>query len=158
MGTGSTALADGVSFGRGVVAEAVATFLLVTAIMALAVDRRAPGGWAGLMIGLSVTCAVIVFGPVTGASLNPARTFGPVLATALGGGDAAWEDFPVYILGPLIGGAAAAFAYDAIARPRLMDVEPPQGSEGDSGARRVGPEPADAGRQGTGGDIAGRRR
>lgn len=100
MGTGSTALADGVSFGRGVVAEAVATFLLVTASMALAVDRRAPGGWAGLMIGLSVTCAIIVYGPVTGASLNPARSFGPVLATALGGGDAAWGNFPGYILGP----------------------------------------------------------
>jgi glycerol uptake facilitator protein len=158
MGTGSTALADGVSFGRGVVAEAVATFLLVTAIMALAVDRRAPGGWAGLMIGLSVTCAIIVYGPVTGASLTPARSFGPVLATALGGGDAAWGDFPVYILGPLIGGAAAAFAYDAIARPRLVEVEPLQGTEGDMRARRVMPEPADAGRQGTGGDIAGRRR
>src|SRR2546427_1704724 len=68
MGTGQNALAAGVSFGRGVVTEAAGTFLLVTAIMALAVDRRAPGGWAGLMIGLSVTCAIIVFGPVTGAS------------------------------------------------------------------------------------------
>jgi glycerol uptake facilitator protein len=165
MGTGSTALGDGVSFGRGVVAEAVATFLLVTAIMALAVDRRAPGGWAGLVIGLSVTCAVIVFGPITGASLNPARSFGPVLATAIGGGDPEWGDYPVYVLGPLIGGALAAFVYDAIARPRLVEAEPPQGTEGDIQGRRFRPgaertpeaEPAAPGRQGTEGDVTGRR-
>jgi len=159
MGTGQTALADGVSFGRGVVTEAAGTFLLVTAIMALAVDRRAPGGWAGLMIGLSVTCAIIVFGPVTGASLNPARSLGPVLATAIGGGDPQWADYPVYVLGPLIGGVLAAFAYDAIARPRVVEEEPPQGTEGDVRGRRVTPEPAGAatGRQGTEGDVAGRR-
>ena len=159
MGTGQNALADGVSFGRCVVTEAAGTFLLVTAIMALAVDRRAPGGWAGLMIGLSVTCAIIVFGPVTGASLNPARSLGPVLATAIGGGDPQWADYPVYVLGPLIGGVLAAFAYDAIARPRVVEEEPPQGTEGDVRGRRVTPEPAGAatGRQGTEGDVTGRR-
>jgi glycerol uptake facilitator protein len=158
LGTGSTALGDGVSFGRGVVAEAAATFLIVTAIMALAVDRRAPGGWAGLMIGL--------FGHLRDHRLRPGhrRLAQPGALLRAGAGDGARRrrrgmgDFPVYIPGPLIGGAAAAFAYDAIARPRLVEVEPPQGTEGDIRARRVKPEPADAGRQGTGGDIAGRRR
>jgi glycerol uptake facilitator protein len=163
LGAGSTTLAPDVSFGRGVIVEAVATFLLVTAIMALAVDRRAPGGWAGLIIGLSVTCAIIVFGPATGASLNPARSFGPLMATAIGGGDPNWGDFPVYIIGPMIGGVLAAFTYDLVARPRVAAGEPPQGTEGDIRARRVRPderEPATAatGRQGTEGDIPGRRR
>jgi glycerol uptake facilitator protein len=165
LGAGSTTLADGVSFGRGVVVEAVATFLLVTTIMALAVDRRAPGGWAGLMIGLSVTCAIIVFGPLTGGSLNPARSFGPLIATAIGGGDPEWGDFPVYIIGPVVGGVVAAFVYDAIARPGIgVEEEPPQGTEGDIRARRVTPEgerePAEGvtERQGTEGEIPGRRR
>jgi glycerol uptake facilitator protein len=171
LGAGSTTLADGVSFWRGVVVEAVATFLLVTAIMALAVDRRAPGGWAGLMIGLSVTCAIIVFGPVTGGSLNPARSFGPLVATAIGGGDPEWGDFPVYIIGPLVGGVLAAFAYDAIARPRAEAEEPEvpaQGTEGEIRARRIpseaererrrGAATATPERQGTEGDVPGRRR
>jgi hypothetical protein len=52
------------------VAEAIAGFLLITAIMSLAVDKRAPGGWAGLMIGLSVSAAILMIGPLTGASLR----------------------------------------------------------------------------------------
>jgi glycerol uptake facilitator protein len=55
--------------------------------MALAVDMRAPGGWAGLMIGLAVTAAILVAGPLMGASLNPARTFGPLfIGTTPGSG------------------------------------------------------------------------
>jgi glycerol uptake facilitator protein len=140
LGTGQTSLAEGTSFVRGVVGEALGTFLLVTAIMALAVDKRAPGGWAGLVIGLSVTCAILLLGNVTGGSLNPARSFGPLVATALGGGDAAWDDYLVYVIGPLIGGALAAVTYDVVARPR--DAEEAEGAE---------PE------QGTAGDITGRR-
>jgi glycerol uptake facilitator protein len=54
LGMGQTSIADGTNYLQAIVAEAIGTFLLVTAIMALAVDKRAPGGWAGLMIGLSV--------------------------------------------------------------------------------------------------------
>jgi glycerol uptake facilitator protein len=133
-GAGSTNLADGVSYGSAIVAEAFATFLLVATIMALAVDRRAPGGWAGLMIGLSVTCAIIVMGPVTGASLNPARTFGPYLTTSVFGGDTTWSDVPIYVIGPLVGGAAAALTYDRVARPDL--VEPVAGYPGRAGGGR----------------------
>ena len=88
LGTGQTTIADGVSYGQAIVAEAIGTYLLLIAIMALAVDRRAPNGWAGLMIGLAVTAAILAIGPLTGGSLNPARTFGPLLVTAIGGGDA----------------------------------------------------------------------
>jgi glutathione-independent formaldehyde dehydrogenase len=55
LGMGQTSIADGSNYIQAIVAEAIATFLLVTAIMALAVDKRAPGGWAGLTIGLAVT-------------------------------------------------------------------------------------------------------
>jgi glycerol uptake facilitator protein len=139
LGTGATTLADGTGYVQGIVAEAIGTYLLLTAIMALAVDRRAPAGWAGFMIGLSVTAAILVIAPLTGGSLNPARTFGPLLVNTLGGGDTAWGDLPAYVIGPLIGGVAAALSYDAIARPRLFDEpEPPQGTAGDIEGRASG--------------------
>jgi glycerol uptake facilitator protein len=119
LGMGQTSIADGVGYFQAIVAEAIATFLLVTAIMALAIDMRAPGGWAGLMIGLAVTAAILVIGPLTGGSLNPARTFGPLLIATIGGGDTFWGDLPAYIIGPVVGGAVAAFAFDAVVRPRL---------------------------------------
>lgn len=117
-GIGGTSLADGVSYGSGIAAEAIATFILVFTVMALAVDPRAPRGWAGLMIGLAVACGIFVAGPLTGGSLNPARTFGPYIATVIFGGDVAWEEFALYWIGPLLGGAVAAFVYDFVARPR----------------------------------------
>jgi glycerol uptake facilitator protein len=138
-GTGGTNLADGVSFLRGVIAEATGTFLLVTAIFALAVDRRAPPGWAGFVIGLSVACAILVVGPLTGGSLNPARTFGPLLVTTLWGGDSDWGNLLVYLIGPIVGGLLAASAYDVIARPTEAEAaaaEPPQGAAGDITGRR----------------------
>ena len=160
LGMGQTSIADGTNYLQAIVAEAIGTFLLVTAIMALAVDRRAPGGWAGLMIGLSVAAAILLIGPLTGGSLNPARTFGPLVVATIGGGDTFWGDLPAYVVGPLIGGVVAAMAYDAVARPRAFDeVEPAQGTQGDIEGRRdrmaeLAAEPAG---QGTAGDITGRR-
>jgi glycerol uptake facilitator protein len=124
FGTGVTTLADDATYPQGIVAEAIGTFLLVTAVMALAVDSRAPAGWGGFMIGLAVAAAILVIGPLTGASLNPARTFGPLLVTTIGGGDTAWGDLPLYIVGPLAGGALAAFAYDMVVRPRAVEMAP----------------------------------
>ncbi len=127
---GSTTLAAGISHGSGFVADAVATFLLVTAIKAPRRGRRAPAGWAGLMIGLTVTCDIIVFGSVTGASMNPARTFGPYLINALFGGDTKWGDLYLYVLAPLVGGTLAALAYDVVARPRGAEAPAPIGETG----------------------------
>jgi glycerol uptake facilitator protein len=59
---GAVAFGDGVGYSQAILVEVLATFLLLT-IFALAVDTRAPAGGAGLMIGLSVTCLVLVFGP-----------------------------------------------------------------------------------------------
>jgi glycerol uptake facilitator protein len=137
-GAGSTVLAPDVSFAAGLGAEAIGTFILVFAIMAVAVDARAPKEMAGLMIGLAVALAIVVVGPLTGASLNPARTFGPYVASAFFDGSPPWEDFALYWAGPFIGGAAAAFVYDAVAQPRLLGaaVEAP-GSEGQQQDREI---------------------
>lgn len=158
LGVGQTSIADNTNYFQAIVAEALGTFLLVTAIMALAVDKRAPGGWAGLMIGLAVAAAILLIGPLTGGSLNPARTFGPLLIGTIGGGDTFWGDLPAYLIGPLLGGAAAAAAYDYVARPRMFEPEPPQGTQGDiEGTRdRTAPRPA-AAPQGTAGEVTGQR-
>ena len=158
---GATVVADGVSFLQAVLAEIVGTFLLVTAIMALAVDRRAAPGWAPLGIGLALAAGILAVGPLTGASFNPARTFGPLLSNELFGGDAQWSDLPVYLIGPILGALLAVFGYDAVARPRRAEeaLEPPQGTQGDIVGRR-GDEARGAigsAAQGTAGELRGRR-
>ncbi|QCU76902.1 aquaporin family protein [Citricoccus sp. SGAir0253] len=141
LGSGATVLGSGVSLGQGIVAEVLGTFALMLAIMAVAVDQRAPKGWAGLIIGLSVASAILVIGPLTGGSLNPARTFGPYLAQSLFGGAVDWSQFAVYVIGPLVGACAAAVAYDLIARPRdLAEAEPRADDPVLSGERAVAEE------------------
>jgi glycerol uptake facilitator protein len=155
LGTGGTRLADDITYTQGIVTEALATFLLVTAIMALAVDRRAPAGWAGFMIGLAVAGAILASGPLTGGSLNPARTFGPMLITGIGGGDASWGDLPAYVIGPLLGGLVAAVAFDLIARPRAFEeaAPAPLGGGDRPPETAIQPRAAEVPR-GNGGDVA----
>jgi glycerol uptake facilitator protein len=117
-GIGSTTVSAGVSIEAGILAEAVGTFLLMFTIMAVAVNPRAPKGWAGFMIGLSVVGAILVVGPLTGSSLNPARTFGPYLVSALFGANPPWSELVVYIVGPVAGAVAAAVVYGLVALPR----------------------------------------
>ena len=131
---GATSFGEGVGYPRAILAEAIGAYLLMFTVMAMAVDKRAPVGWAGLMIGLSVTCLVLVIGPLTGAAVNPARAFGPLVAASMSGGDVAWSQFPAYVIGAILGALAAAFSYDALARPRTADeadAQPPQGTQGD---------------------------
>lgn len=94
-----------VSFGQATLIEFFLTFFLVWAVYATAVDDRS-SKIAGFGIGLTVAVDILVGGPLTGASMNPARTFGPALAAGY---------FPVehlvYWIGPLLGGAAAGLLY-----------------------------------------------
>ncbi len=97
-----------ISFGQGVLIEAVLTFFLVWVVMGLAVDRRASiGRIAGLPIGFVIAMDIMAGGPFTGAAMNPARTFGPALVGGF------WDDHLVYWIGPLVGAgvAAALFRY-----------------------------------------------
>jgi glycerol uptake facilitator protein len=136
---GAVSFGEGVGYPRAILVEALGTFLLMLTIMALAVDKRAPAGWAGLMIGLSVTCVVVVFGPLTGAAINPARAFGPFAAAQLVGGDVPWSQLPAYVVGSLLGALVAAISYDLLARPRAAEptAEPAQGTQGDIVGRRA---------------------
>lgn len=139
--SGGTVVGAGFTNTQAVVAEGLGTFLLMATIMALAVDRRAPAGFAGLVIGLAVACEIMVIGPISGGSVNPARTFGPYLATQVFGGSTPWSELWIYWAGPLVGGALAALAYDLIAQPeRAAAAEERQGTAGDVVGRRVAPD------------------
>ena len=91
--------------------EVVLTFLLVFVIMAVATDTRAVGEAAALAIGGTVALDALVGGPVSGASMNPARSLGPALVS--GTPDALW----IYLTAPFAGAALAVLAY-AVLRPR----------------------------------------
>ena len=111
-GLGATAPFPGISYAQAILVEAIGTFLLMLAIMGVAVDERAPPGFAGLIIGLTVCGIITTTGNIAGASLNPARTFGPYLADYVLGGANLWQFFPIYIVGPIAGALVAAFVYD----------------------------------------------
>jgi len=105
-----------ISAGMAVWVEAILTFLLVFAVFGTAVDPRAPkiGGFG---IGLTVGVDILMGGPITGAAMNPARTIG----TLLGGGSvtsALWSQHWVYWVGPVVGGVAAAWVYEALIMQR----------------------------------------
>ncbi|HWH45303.1 MAG TPA: aquaporin [Thermoleophilaceae bacterium] len=93
---------------RALVAEIVLTAFLMLVIMSVATDTRAVGAPAALAIAAAVGLAAIAFGPLTGASLNPARSLGPALASAQ------WEDFWIYLAGPLAGAPLGALAYQLV--------------------------------------------
>ncbi len=114
-GLGATAPFEGVTYVQAIICEAIATFFLMLTIMGVAVDKRAPGQFAGFAIGMVVAVDIIVTGNITGSSLNPARTFGPYLGDTLFGGPNLWNFFPIYIIGPIAGAIAAALIYDYIA-------------------------------------------
>ncbi len=91
--------------GAGVLVEAVLTFVLVFAVFATAMDKRGMASLAPIAIGLAVLVDHLVGLRLTGASMNPARSFGPALVADF------WDDHWVYWLGPLIGGGLAALVY-----------------------------------------------
>ncbi len=104
------------------IAEVVGTFILMLTIMGIAVDKRAPQGWAGLVIGLIVAGLITTMGNISGQGSNPARTFGPVLVDSLAGGPNGWPDFWIYLVAPIIGSVLAAFVYDAFVKEEEVNT------------------------------------
>jgi MIP family channel proteins len=92
---------------QGLAVEAILTFLLVFVIFGVAVDKRGPNALAGLLIGLTVTLDILFGGPFTGASMNPARSFGPAIVSGI------WTNHWIYWVGPVVGGAIAAMLYNS---------------------------------------------
>ncbi|MBA2630370.1 MAG: MIP family channel protein [Thermoleophilaceae bacterium] len=97
-----------VGAGSAFVYELVLTAFLMFVIISVATDTRAVGAAAAIAIGGTVGLDALFGGPVTGASMNPARSFGPALAAGQ------WTDFWIYIAGPLIGAALGAVAYQLV--------------------------------------------
>ncbi len=93
------------SAGQSFGVEILLTAVLMLVIVAVATDNRAEGSPAALAIGAAVALDAMWGGPISGASMNPARSFGPALVSGL------WGDQWVYWLGPLIGACAGALLY-----------------------------------------------
>ncbi|CAN1346960.1 Aquaporin TIP4-1 [Linum perenne] len=101
-------LASGVGYGQGIVWEIVLTFSLLFTVYATMVDPKKGSldGFGPLLTGLVVGANIMVGGPFSGASMNPARSFGPALVAGV------WTDHWVYWVGPLFGGGLAGFVYE----------------------------------------------
>jgi aquaporin NIP len=104
-----------VGAGSALVYEAVLSAFLMFVIMAVATDTRAVGAAAAIAIGGTIGLDALFGGPVTGASMNPARSFGPALVSG------EWRDFWVYVVGPVAGAAIGALAYQLIRGPQSQD-------------------------------------
>ncbi len=94
--------------GSAVVYELVMTMFLMFVIMAVATDTRAAGAAAAIAIGGTIGLDALFGGPLTGASMNPARSFGPALISG------EWRDFWVYVVGPIAGASLGALAYQLV--------------------------------------------
>jgi MIP family channel proteins len=104
LGTTVPSVGDGHAF----LYEVVLTAFLMFVIMAVATDTRAVGAAAAIAIGGTVGLDALVGGPVTGASMNPARSFGPALAAG------EWGDLWIYVVAPVTGAVIGALAYQAV--------------------------------------------
>jgi MIP family channel proteins len=99
-GLGTPALGPSVSFAAAIAIEAILTFFLVTVIFNSAVyDKN--NVLAPLAIGMTITLGILFGGPLTGGALNPARAFGPALASGM------WANQLVYWIGPILGAVGA---------------------------------------------------
>jgi aquaporin Z len=110
-------IAGDIDFTGAVILEAILTLFLVSAVFGTAVSRHAPqvGGFA---IGLVLVFDILVGGPLSGGAMNPARAFGPALVSL------DWHGQLAYWIGPLLGGAAAAFLWSKALLPLPGDPEP----------------------------------
>ena len=106
---GAPSLHAEVTGTQGVILEAVMTFFLALTVFGTAVDPK--GSWnaiAGFGIGSVLLFDILFGGPLTGAAMNPARAFGPALASGY------WDNHGIYWIGPLLGGALAGFLYRGV--------------------------------------------
>lgn len=94
--------------GTALLYEIVLSAFLMFVITAVATDTRAVGAAAAIAIGGTVGLDALFGGPITGASMNPARSFGPALASGT------WTDFWLYVVGPIVGAAIGVLAYELV--------------------------------------------
>ena len=104
---GGQSISLDITAGQAIGLEAIATFFLAFVIFGTAVDPKAPR-IGGLAIGLTIAAGILAIGPFTGGSMNPARSFGPAVASGV------FEGQAVYWIGPMVGAVAAALLYDSL--------------------------------------------
>jgi glycerol uptake facilitator protein len=134
----------GISWMQAFAGEFIGTFILVFTVFGV-IHRKAAAGFAGLAIGLVVFAVIIPVAPATGASINPARTFGPMLVQQLAGGEVQWNQLPVYVGAELLAGVLAALAYGFLARtpadrataPGIDLADPQAGTDAERGHVRA---------------------
>ena len=113
---GGQAIALQVTGSQGFILEAIATFFLVIVVFGTAVDPKAPKV-GGMAIGLVVAADILAIGPLTGGSMNPARSFGPAVASGM------FEAQIIYWLAPITGAVIAALLYEYLFLTREMEPE-----------------------------------
>ena len=117
---GSHGLAPDVSLGAGLLIEVILTFILVFVVFSTAMDPRGMAHLAPVAIGLAIMVDHLMGVPLTGAYMNPARSFGPAL---VGG---TWDNHWILGAGPMVGGVLAAVLYDQIFLKRRSEEHPAQ--------------------------------
>jgi len=126
VSVGTPTPVPGLPYGTAIGLELVTTFFLVFVVFGTAVDERAPKSVFPFAIGLTLALDIMAVGPLTGGAINPARVFGPAVASGT------WTGHLVYWIGPLIGGALAGLVYNLA----LMERAPSPPT-----AERGGPAP-----------------
>ena len=113
--TGSNGFQPGVSMIGALLAEIIFTFVFVLVVLGTTDSKKGAGNFAGLAIGLSLVLVHIVCIPLTGTSVNPARSVGPAIYDAVYGSSAALSQLWVFIVGPFAGAAIAALVWKTVA-------------------------------------------
>lgn len=102
---------------QSLVLETILTFILMMVIFGSGLDRRAHIGFAGIAIGLTVGVEAAFMGPITGASMNPARSFGPALIGSI------WQHHWLYWIAPILGAQLAVLVYRQLSANFHDDVK-----------------------------------
>ena len=113
VGLGVAAYGPDTPIWQAFTAEFIGTFILVATVFGV-IYRKAAPGFAGVAIGLVVFAVIIPVAPTTGASINPARTTGPMIVQQIMGGEVSWEQWPVFVGAELLAGVVAALIMVAI--------------------------------------------
>ena len=115
---GVPAVGTGLGFTNtnALIAEVILTFFLVLVIFGSAIDPRSPKSLTGLAIGLTITMDIFAGGPISGAAMNPARWFGPAVVQT------EFDDFWIWIVGPIAGALIAAFLYNDVLLARVRSA------------------------------------
>ena len=128
---GTCVLGSSVSVSQAIGMEAVITFLLVFVVFATVIDKRSTPALAGLAIGFVVLFGVMVGGAISGGSMNPARVFGPAMASGH------FVNHYVWWIGPIIGGLLAGFTYDLLFSEKKKQLSLVSGRVHKTSAHRV---------------------